>query len=137
MAESDIHQLVRETECFLGGRYAYDLWARGLPVPDWAWVNVLAHAPHGLLAALAATEQSECDQAGDLGKWQEAMAFLARQFLATATRTGQPLDTIQRQVALRLELEQYRADEGGVRAPKQLVDAVVSALEPYRGATYP
>ena len=136
MAESDVHQLVRETECFLGGRYAYDMWARGLPVPDWAWVNVLAHAPHGLLAALAATEQAECDQAGELGKWQEAMAFLARQLLATATRTGQDLSTIQRKVALRLELEQYRASAEGTLGPQELVDAVLSALEPYRGAAY-
>ena len=136
MAESDVHQLVRETECFLGGRYAYDLWARGLAVPDWAWVNVVAHAPHGLLAALAATEQSECDQAGELGKWQEAMAFLARQILATATRTGQRLDVIQRKVALRLELDQYKEAGEGTLGPQELVDAVLSALEPYRGAAF-
>ncbi len=137
MAEADVHQLIRETECFLGGRYAYDLWARGLPVPDWAWVNVLAHAPHGLLAALAATEQSECDQAGELGQWQEAMAFLARQFLATATRTSASLESLQRAVALHLELEHYGHEGGPPIRPDTLVRAVLAGLEPFRNAAHP
>lgn len=136
MGESDAHQLVREAECFLGGRYAYDRWARGLPVPDWAWLNVLAHAPQGLLAALGATDRQECEQAGELGKWQEAMAYLAHQFMATVARTGQPLETIQRAVAVRLELEQDQGPPGAPLDPEALVDTVLAALERFRDASY-
>lgn len=38
-------QLVAECEEFLLGRYPWVLLARGWPVPGWAWMSALAHAP--------------------------------------------------------------------------------------------
>ena len=43
-----------ECESFFVGRYPSVLQAQGLPVPEWAWLSMLAHAPVDLLAAQAA-----------------------------------------------------------------------------------
>lgn len=45
--------LVVECEAFLAGRYAQYLDTKNLRVPDWAWLNVLAHGSQDDIATLA------------------------------------------------------------------------------------
>ena len=51
--ETDV---VKECEAFLAGRLAEE-WIRDhRQVPDWAWLNVIAHGSHAQLAALRREE---------------------------------------------------------------------------------
>ncbi len=51
--KSEAHELVEESECFLTGRYPSALQSGGRPVPGWAWLSMLAHAPADVLMAEA------------------------------------------------------------------------------------
>jgi hypothetical protein len=116
-AETNERALVRECESFLSGRYATFLESRGLPVPDWAWLSELAHAPAEQVTALVAAPRRRA-RVLPPARWQKAMSLLAQELVATAQRTDCTVDELRRSVLLPLELE--------------LVDPSVSAwtLEP-------
>ncbi|HET9443366.1 MAG TPA: hypothetical protein VFO65_08575 [Acidimicrobiales bacterium] len=94
-------KLVAETERFLAGRYADDLTAVGLPVPVWAWTNLLAHGTLDELREIA----PRGDRVGVVpDEWPRARSFLASEILGLVDG-GVRLDRLQRMVLVPLELE--------------------------------
>ena len=134
-----------ESELFLGGRYADHLISRGLPIPDWAWLNVLAHSPAHVIAAVANREPGiparwchrNCDQArvDEVTAGQTAVRYLARELLRRARDGGRRIEDIQREVLVDLELQlAHKAEVAGclptgTLTPAQLIMKVLSTLD--------
>jgi len=93
-AETNERALVRECESFLSGRYATFLESRGLPVPDWAWLSELAHAPAEQVTALVAAPRRRA-RVLPPARWQKAMSLLAQELVATAQRTDCTVDELR------------------------------------------
>jgi hypothetical protein len=120
-------QLVGETEAFLTGALAEAIEARAGTVPDWVWINRLAHGSATDIAALAAERARRRDPG-----WRRARAMLAQDLLDAAATHG-PLERIQRDVLVPLEL---RLAESPVlvTSPGHLVTRMLAALALDRAA---
>lgn len=128
--------LVEESESFLSGRYASDLWERHLPIPSWAWLAALAHAPAEVLAGWAADEPCpEWTVVGEGEHWWRALSLLSRELLNTAAAAGCPVETVQRAAVLNLELCPLGTGQGSAH-PVQLVGDVLRSLERYRDSSH-
>lgn len=64
--------VVGEAEVVLEGRVVDELWAAGVPIPAWAWLNALAHRPMSEIGDLIGVA---CDQPGD--RWADALVDIA------------------------------------------------------------
>ena len=93
--------LIEECERFLEGDLLQGFRGNGDLVPDWVWVNVLAHAGEGELRSLRPRAGSSMSSAC---MWERTLVFLAGLLLDEADRSGTPLDTLQRQVVVPIEL---------------------------------
>ena len=113
--------LADECSAVLEGRYADALAGAGMPVPVWAWVNLLAHG----------TEDELREAAGTLGTsehWVQARAFLAGEVIDAAGVPGASLRSLQREVLVPLELELAAEQRPGSRTSGALVERVTDAL---------
>jgi hypothetical protein len=136
-AEALGRQLVLECEGFLAGRYPGILQDHGLPVPEWAWLSVLAHAPASALEARAVggLRHRPVDRA--TAQWSEAVALLARELVITASRTGRPVEELQHTIIVDVELRAAGSEPPAERAgPTRLVDDVRRAIARFRGTTH-
>ncbi len=136
-AEALGRQLVGECEGFLSGRFPGILQDHGLPVPEWAWLSVLAHAPVPELEAHAAggLRHRPVDRA--TAQWSEAVALLAQELVTTAARTGRPVEELQHSIVVGVELGAARAEGAtGHVGPTHLVDDVRWAIARFRGTTH-
>ena len=116
-------QLVDECARFLDGTYALTLMREEMPVPGWAWLNLLAHGSPALVAALA--QAPMVDEARLGARWQAAASLLAVEMLTVAQRTGRSLGELQRSLVLRLEARPGPAQGRDLNAdPANLVGAV-------------
>lgn len=77
---------------------------KNLRVPDWAWLNVLAHGSQDDIRALANGEPP-WRISSDTSVWHEALSFLAEELISQATRQGRALAVLQRSTLVPLELE--------------------------------
>jgi len=136
-AKAQAHQLVGECEGFLAGRYPSILQSQGYPVPGWAWLSMLAHAPADALVAQAEGAGRSCrDHLSVL--WLGAVALLCQELVMVADRTGSSLEELQRAVILEVELTWKRPRfEGSVTGPSQFVSDVRRALQRFRGISHP
>jgi hypothetical protein len=64
--------VVGEAYAILEGRVLDKLWAAGVPIPAWAWLNALAHRPIGEIGDLIGVA---CDQPGD--RWADTVVGIA------------------------------------------------------------
>lgn len=92
-------ELVGECEAFLAGHYAERLRRRSLPVPGWAWTNLLAH---GTEEDLRADGSGRPDSLGR--RWLAARSYLSAEVLNAVERGG-PLEDLQREALHPLELD--------------------------------
>lgn len=122
--------LVRDCEAFLSGCLVDQLIDRHEPVPDWVWLNVLAHGGEEEIAALAG-ETAAPNPAWERS-WRQALELLAHEIITAECATGSSLLDLQRRVLIPLELE--LAEQGGQPpfGPGQLVGRVLCALNEYR-----
>ncbi len=104
---SGTERLVADIETFLSGRYLAELRERGEPVPDWAWLNPLAHGDVGELEQLRHAEvlairprRSWPEQA-----WRTAQRLLARDLLQIVGDDADALRCVQHTVLVPFELE--------------------------------
>ena len=124
--------LVQECESFLTGRYAIELAARDLPVPGWAWLAVLTHAPKELLVAWVEQARAFGEDIGMAEKWCGAITMLATEILATAELVGRDPSEVQHLIIRHVEL--VPGSGGGSPAtPDQLVGRVLDTLDGYGG----
>jgi hypothetical protein len=91
-----------ECEAYLAGHLASFLAARGRPVPPVGWLNQVVHGTPRELSALAVTGSTETLQPS---RWARAVGYLARSLLERARETGRPIEELQRELLLPLELE--------------------------------
>ena len=119
-------ELVAECEAFLSGHYARCLDDDGRPVPDWAWLNLLARSADAEIRSIAAS--GICGRAPRDPAWNQAVVFLAQEVLSEATRRGRTLAELQRSILVPLELaligQPSRTDLG----PARVVCAALTAL---------
>jgi len=127
----DAAQLVHETESFLTGRYAVELWARQAPVPGWAWVAALANAPGWLLEAWAADSGSQFLSTDSTARWWLALSVVSQDLLSEAVSEGCDVEELQRTVLLDMELV-----VDGPCTPGVLVGEVRRALKTHRDSPY-
>lgn len=91
-----------ECEAFLAGRLAAHLQDLGRPVPAVGWLNQVVHATPRELSMLAVNGEAYAIQPL---AWCRAVGYLARCLLERARETGRPIEQLQRDLLLPLELE--------------------------------
>ncbi|MEW6470879.1 MAG: hypothetical protein AB1679_01290 [Actinomycetota bacterium] len=91
-----------ECEAFLAGRLAAYLQDLGRPVPAVGWLNQVVHATPRELSLLAVTGEAYALQPR---LWCRAVGYLARNLLERARETGRPIEQLQRELLVPLELE--------------------------------
>lgn len=113
--------LAEECTAFLIGRYADLLSTDGMPVPVWAWLNLLAHGTQDELRR-AACDLATCDG------WAQARAFMAGEVCDAIDSGPAILDQLQRHVLVPLELEVAACPSASRWSSPQLVGRLVSEL---------
>jgi hypothetical protein len=107
--------IVDEACAVLEGRVVDQLWAKGSPIPAWAWLNALAHRPAGEIGDLVGVA---CDQPGD--RWADAVVDIALDLSQVAATEAAKL---QSQLFAPVELEAL-AGRSVPDSPSQLVRAL-------------
>jgi hypothetical protein len=129
-------ELVEECENFLTGQYPSVLQARGVPIPEWAWLSLLAHAPADVLMDHAACGPRR-QYRGRLNLvWFWAVSLLIQELVLQANRTGCSVEELQHAVLLRLELRWDRPwSVDSMMGPSRFVEEVRQALNQFRGSS--
>lgn len=111
--DSGQSRLVAEIEAFLSGELVAELSQRGDPVPDWAWLNTLAHGDLCHVARLRRPTLLRVDRTGDwtADAWRTAQGLLAKDLLELSRSDSEALTRLQRTVLVPLELELIQAEE--------------------------
>lgn len=116
-------EFVEECAAFLDGRLVEALEARKVPVPMWAWSNLLAH---GSMEQLRLASLEECKRRADeYSEWRKSRSQLARLMLASARSFG-PLLALQECALIPLEL--MLAAQSEICTPEGWVGQVETAL---------
>ncbi len=135
--KSQARQLVGECESFLAGDLPSALQNRGLPVPEWAWLSMLAHAPTEVVVRYATGGPGGRFRGHLNSVWLGAVALLAREVVIVAGRTGCSVEELQHEVFLDLELNWRRVMSGGpATGPRRFVDEVRKALHRFRNSPH-
>jgi hypothetical protein len=113
---------------FLLGRYAEYLEARSVPIPVWAWTNVLAHGCQDDIDRAAAGARGGWSSTR---KWRVARAFVAGEVLDRVGH-GASLVELQREVLVPLELELVSRRGVWAWTPQCWLETVRAALRSYR-----
>ncbi len=121
----DGHGVADECDAFLAGRYLEMLERNDALIPQWAWMNVLAHGTVTDLIAMSATDGSPRDRLTQT--WADARSYLAAEVLDACHRFGSLL-TVQRCALVPLELELASPLTPPVRRPADWVGMVMTAL---------
>lgn len=126
-AEPPAEDLVSECEAFLAGRFAGVFDQRGEPVPPWAWLNRLAHAPREQIQALAATAGPPRRLGQRPSDWRDAVATVAVDLLGLAP-DDQSLHSLQLSALLPVELALMGDKAGLAGTPQELLRTARFAL---------
>lgn len=116
-------ELAVECEAFLAGHYARLLNDDHRPVPEWAWLNALAHGGEEDVRAFA--NDGSCSYAAE---WNHALAFLAQEVLSEATRRRCTLFDLQSSTLVPLEFELAARCTQTDAWPTHVVGTVLTAL---------
>jgi len=120
--------LVDESASYLYGTLAVELHAGGRPVPGWAWVSALAHAPADVITSWADRPESSAPAAdGTTDRWMAALSVAAKEIIATAADADVGLDEVQRSVFLPMERRGT-----SVSGPDHLVRLSLRSLRQYQ-----
>jgi hypothetical protein len=119
-----------ECQMFLAGTSRDHFALRGLEIPDWAWLNAVAHASLDDLAALQAPDRESRDGRAD--EWEQAVSKLAVTVLDRAGGDADALREIQLETLVPLELTLLRTDTRPVLTAAQLVALATAALDHHR-----
>ena len=117
--------LVRECEAFLEGTLAEHLDERGIVVPVWAWTNLLAHGGSEQITdcVCSPNELHRSDR-----DWSVARALIAFEIF-DLMEAGYPLEELQEDVLIPLELEMAARPEVSRWTPRQWLDTVDAAIQ--------
>ncbi len=116
--------VVQYCERLLDGT-AVELFSAGRdPIPEWIWVNTLAHATEETLLRIASRSRPVGDPHPEERAWELTFSYLARAILAHSGKVGTPLQEIQRKVLLPIELASTAHQVG----PSTLVRLILAGL---------
>ena len=115
-------ELVAECGAFFAGRYAQYLESKGRSVPQWVWLNVLAHGGPDDVDALVRGDFVWLG-CSDATVWHDALSFLAQELLDQSVRQNLSLAELQRLTLVPVELEL-----AGLRAPSMDPNAFVGRV---------
>lgn len=90
-----------ECEAYLAGRLAYHLQGLGRPVPPVGWLNLVVHSTPAELVILG----NELGHSVPSSGWRRTVGYLARSLLERSRETGRPVDRLQQELLVPLELE--------------------------------
>ncbi len=127
--ERGCRELVEGAQAFLEGRLVEVLDGRGVPVPTWAWTNVLAH---GSLDQLRRVSVERRSGKSNVREWREGRANLACLMLEAAGRFGPMLRVQQDTVLVPLELILAAQPAPGISSPTDWVNQVEAMLGLHR-----
>ena len=116
--------LAAECGAFLDGTLAEYWDERGVPVPIWAWMNLLSHGSEELIGASIAGPARPRRTARS---WRIARSYLAHQMLELVDARCTLFD-LQWNVLIPLELEMAIHPEVGRMTPSQWVEIVDRAM---------
>jgi hypothetical protein len=123
--------LVADCEAFLAGHYLEHLDPPLGLAPPWAWLNLVAHATPGELAAASGMNCPGSPPDRRARTWHDARAFLAAEVLEAAGGHPGRLKDLQARVLVPIELD--LADAGDIAySPRDMVSAVLRALDDER-----
>lgn len=126
--EHDCVQLVGEAGAFLEGRLVEWLEDHKLPVPTWAWTNLLAHGAIDQLRSVRGEPRVDLDKRDKHPEWREGRAHLARLMLE-ASRGCERVLRLQQAAALGpLELILAAQPEPGIASAEGWVRQVQAML---------
>jgi len=134
--KSQGRRLVAECESFLVGEFPSVLEDEGLPVPEWAWLSMLAHAPADRLVRPMDGETRGRFRGHLNVVWLRAVALLAQELVMVADRTGCTVEELQHDVLLDVELRWERPLPGTPEmGPSRFVEEVRNAIHRFRGSS--
>ncbi len=116
--------MAAECSAFLSGTFAEQLETQGLPVPVWAWTNLLAHGTEALILESIGQPFRHRLLARN---WWMARAALA-DIVLDLTHWSSSLPELQESVLVPLELDLASRPETSLWSPRQWEDAVTLAL---------
>jgi hypothetical protein len=119
---------ISELEALLGGTYVEYLEQKGLSVPPWAWINLLAHGSEGDLRSAARARPRPFLS---VNVWRHARSYLAGEVLGAADRTGS-LAEFQAAVLVPRELADLTTPLARRIRPGQWAGGVLAAVEHYQ-----
>ncbi len=131
--------LVEECEAFLAGRLAERAFRTTGFVPDWTWMNLLAHGTYAELLAerdippsARRGELLECWQWLDPSeRWRRARSYLAAEVLDLVDSEEQ-LEELRHQTLLPIEEDLARRGPADVDDPRDWVNLTLAALKGHR-----
>jgi hypothetical protein len=124
--DTETSTITAECTAFLDGHYVEYLTGTGGIPPAWTWVNLLAH---GTTDELETASRPGHGYAA--GSWTMARAFLCREVLDIAARTG-TLSALQQEALVPLELRLISSEPMRIWNSGTLVQLVIEELERYR-----
>jgi hypothetical protein len=116
--------IVLECEAFLHGTLAEYWDDKGLPVPPWAWLNLLAHGSENQIRASIACPSRPRRASRS---WRTARAYVAYALL-TLLDAECTLADMQRSLLIPLEFQMAERPEVARWSPRQWADVVDVAL---------
>ena len=116
-----------ECDAFLAGEWVEQLEAQGEPVPDWAWLNQVAHASERRLRELC---REPAWRATRMDDWARLRSCLAETLLTRAATTGVSVADLQLLVLVPCELRLCQSGRDGAEpvANATLLIRILSAL---------
>jgi hypothetical protein len=131
--KSQGRELVAECEGFLAGELPCVYLRRGIWVPEWAWLSMLAHASPEQLARYAEVGPRQRPYGNLELVWSKAVALLAHELLVASDRTGVGVGVLQHAVLVDMELRRDRPERvTWAEGPSRFVDEVRYALDRFR-----
>lgn len=125
--EADL--LADDCEAFLAGRYVERLAASWRAIPEWAWLNSVAHGTVDELREVAAGSRWVGSASlGGTRVWCEATAYLAGELLAHTGDDPHALSRIQASALVPLELELASQGHDRRATAAQLVAIALASL---------
>ena len=115
-----------ECEAFLHGRYRSYLEAEGLPVPAWAWLNILAHGNRDDVENIGQLESNS-------GSPDSVVTGIAAHLLQLVDEHGLTLEELQRRTLMPLEgalLNEVAVPLNSAELGKAVMTALGAGLSP-------
>jgi hypothetical protein len=113
-----------ECEAYLAGQLAAYLREARRPVPAVGWLNQVVHATTNEVALLAVGTADGMQAT----TWQRAVGHIARTLLKRARETGRPIEELQWDLLLPLELELLGHSDAAALSPADLVRLTLARL---------